>query len=91
MKGLNHLTKKLDDLAKFLSEIDGKLGTISYDPFDAESIEHAIVECEKMIDNKSSKYSSNQEIQSIAKELKAKYRQGIIDKAAEARIQGEYK
>lgn len=91
MKGLNDLTKNFDELAKFTAEIDGDLGTVSFDPFDAESIENAIIAVERMIDNKSSIYPSNQLIQDLAGDLKEQYRQGIIDNAAEARIHGEDK
>lgn len=89
MKGVGELSKIFKELEKFLSEIDGELGTVNFDPFDAASIEQAIIEMERMIDDKSMTYSRNQMIQDIAIETKTNYRQAIIDKAAEARVQKE--
>ena len=89
MKGLEDLSKTIKELEKFLSEIDGELGTVNFDPFDAESIEQAIIAMERMIDDKSMTYSRNPMVQEIAIETKVNYRQAIIDKAAEARIQNE--
>lgn len=89
MKGLDELSKTFKELEKFISEIDGELGTVNFDPFDAESIEQAIVEMERMLDDKSMTYSRNQMIQDMAIEIKANYRQAIIDKAAVARVRTE--
>lgn len=89
MKGLDDLSKNIKELEQFFSEIDGELGTVNFDPFDAESIEQAIIEMERMIDGKSTVYAKNQMIQKIAIETKTTYRQAIIDKAAEARVQKE--
>jgi hypothetical protein len=89
MKGLDDLSKKLKEFEKFISEIDGEIGTVNFDPFDAESIEQAIIKMEKMIDDKSTVYYRNQMIQDISVEMKEKYRQAIIDKAANSRLQAE--
>lgn len=56
MKGLDELSKNFKNFEKFISEIDGELGTVNFDPFDAESIEQAIIEMETMIDDKSMTY-----------------------------------
>lgn len=89
MKGLDELSKNFKNFEKFISEIDGELGTVNFDPFDAESIEQAIIEMETMIDDKSMTYSRNQMIQDMAVQIKTNYRQAIIDKATEARLQKE--
>ncbi|NHB58875.1 hypothetical protein G9F32_12735 [Acinetobacter sp. 194] len=86
IKGLDHLSKQMKQLEKFMKEIDGSLGEVQFDPFDAESIEQAIINIENMIDQKSENYLNNPMISKIVGNLKENYRQNIIDKAAEARV-----
>ena len=86
IKGLDQLNKTLSELGKVTDELEGELGTIQ---FDAESIELAIVEMENMIDKKFENYASNPVAIDMADGIKAAYRQMIIDKASEARIQAD--
>jgi len=86
MKGLDQFAKRIEELGKFTSELNGELGTISFNPFDAESIEQAIVEMERMIDERSLRYPDNPMINETATDLKSAYRQSIIDNAAESRL-----
>lgn len=86
IKGLDQLSKQMKQLEKFMKEIDGSLGEVSFDPFDAESIEQAIVKMENLIDQKSESYLSNSMIVEIVGNLKENYRQSIVDKASEARV-----
>lgn len=85
MKSLEDLSKKMKELANFTNEINGELGVVNFNPFDAESIEHAIVKMEELIDQKAQSYSSNSMISELVVEMKESYRQQIIDKAAESR------
>lgn len=85
INGIDQLSKQVEQLEKFMKEIDGSLGKINFDPFDAESIEQAIISMENMIDQKSENYLRNPMILEIIGNLKENYRQYIIDKAAEAR------
>ena len=87
--GFDKLNNIIEQTQKFQKEIDNEIVNVSFDPFDAESIEQAIIEMERMIDGKSTVYAKNQMIQKIAIETKTTYRQAIIDKAAEARVQKE--
>lgn len=86
IEGLDQLTKLLKQLENFAKEMDGLLGEVRFDPFDAESIEHAILNMENLIDQKTQGYSSNQMITELVANIKESYRQQIIDKATEARI-----
>ena len=87
--GLDQLSKQMKQLEKFTKEIDGSIGEVSFNPFDAESIEHAIVEMENLIDQKSERYLSNSLIVEIVENLKETYRQSIIDKASAVRVNAD--
>ena len=87
--GLDKITRELKEAQQTLAEIDGKLGAVSFDPSDAESIEDAIVAMEQMIDARLGTYVSNRMIAPLAEQMKASYRQAILDKAAAARLEGK--
>lgn len=87
ISGLDQLTKQLQQIEKFTKEIDGSFGDVSFDPFDAESIELAIVNMENLIDQKADGYSSNPMITELVANMKESYRQQIIDRATEVRME----
>ena len=87
--GLDALTKQLKEAERALEGLDGTLGTVNFNPHDPESIEAAIVEVEAMIDERLGAYSGNPIVGPMSEELKEKYRQGILERAAEARAEGE--
>ena len=89
IKGLDQLNKTLSELGKVTDELEGELGSIQFDAESAESIELAIVEMENMVDKKFENYASNPVAIDMADGIKAAYRQMIIDKASEARIQAD--
>lgn len=89
IKGLDQLNKTLSELGKVTDELEGELGTIQFDAESAESIELAIVEMENMVDKKFENYASNPVAIDMANGIKAAYRQMIVDKASEARIQAD--
>lgn len=86
--GLDKLTKQFDDAQKALAALDGELGTVRFDPHDPASVEAAIQEIETMIDTRVGAYASNPIIGQLVGGLKERYRQGILDRAAEARMGG---
>lgn len=86
ISGLDRLAKQLQQIEKFTNEIDGSFGDVSFDPFDAESIELAIVNMENLIDQKAGGYSSNSMITELVANMKESYRQQIIDRATEVRM-----
>ena len=88
ISGLDELSKQLKEAERALEGLDGTLGTVSFDPHDPESIEAAIIQVEAMIDERLGAYSGNPIVGPMAGEMKEKYRQGILDKAAEARTAG---
>lgn len=85
--GLNKLQKNLKDAERALSELDGELGVVNFDPNDPASIEGAIQSINRMIDERLGEYSSNPIVGPLAEQMKEKYRESILEKAAAARLQ----
>ena len=81
IQGLDKLQDELADLQQFMNELDGELGVVSFDSEDAKSIDEAVEDMEKMVDNKVLKYSSNATVMNMVNEIKANLRQQIIGKA----------
>ncbi|SUD92229.1 hypothetical protein [Psychrobacter phenylpyruvicus] len=89
IKGLDKLTKTLDELQKLSAELDGELGTIQFDAQNAESVEQAITQMEAMVDKKFDSYSSNSVAVDTANNIKSSFRQMIEDKANKASVQAK--
>ena len=89
ISGLDKLNRTLSEAQQALSEIDGELGSVSFDPNDPASIEAAIQDVERMIDDKLGRYASNPIIAPLIDGMKERYREGILDKAAAARLEGD--
>lgn len=89
IEGLDQLQRELAEAEKAFAEIDGELGTVSFDPESPESIEAAIISVEKMIDDKLGPYANNSVVGPMIDEMKEKYRTAIIERAAEARLEGD--
>lgn len=87
--GLDRLQRELNQASKAMEEIDGELGTVSFNPNDPSSIEAAISEVNRLIDDKLGPYSDNSIIGPMMEEMKEKYREGLLEKAAAARLEGE--
>lgn len=83
--GLDSLTRDLKEAQQAVAQIDGDLGTVHFDPHDPASIESAIQEVGRLVDERLGAYASNPIVGPLATEMKEKYRQAIIDKAAAAR------
>lgn len=91
ISGLDSLSKELSEAQAALKELDGDLGTVSFNPTDPGSIEQAIQVVEAMVDEKLSKYAKNSVIAPLAEGMKESYREAILEKAATARLRGELK
>lgn len=89
IEGLDELQKELSEASKAMEEMDGELGSVSLNPHDPSSIEAAISRTNQMIDEKLGSYSDNSIIGPMIEELKEKYRDSLLEKAAEARLKGE--
>ena len=88
--GLDKLTRELDEAQKAAEALDGELGTVRFNPSDPASIEAAIQEVERLVDERLDSYASNSIIGPLAEGMKEQYRAGILAKAAEARLEGDH-
>ncbi|WP_313451040.1 hypothetical protein [Stutzerimonas kunmingensis] len=87
--GLDKLQRDLKEAQHALSELDGELGTISFDPHDPGSIEAAIQSVCRMVDERAGRYASNPVVGPMIEQMKESYRESILQKAAEARLAAE--
>ncbi|AWT19714.1 hypothetical protein ACLH2F_01460 [Klebsiella grimontii] len=84
--GLDKLQKELKVAQLALSELDGNLGTVHFDPQDPASIENAIQKINQIVDERVSQYSSNPIIGPLAEKMKQAYRENLLQKATEFRL-----
>ncbi|GAN69583.1 hypothetical protein [Acetobacter orleanensis] len=73
--GLDKLTREMAQLAKFATEVDGELASVSFDPTDPGSIETAISEMEAAIDQKAASYEGNNMVVNLVEQIKANLRE----------------
>lgn len=84
--GLDKLQKDLKEAQRALSELDGELGTVNFNPHDPASIEAAIQSVYQMVDDRAGQYASNPVVGPLIEQMKETYRENILQKAAEARL-----
>ena len=80
---------QLKEAEQTLNEMDGELGVVNFDPHDPSSIEAAIQSVMRMIDRRIEPYAGNPIVGSLADQMKESYRENILQKAAEARLQSD--
>ncbi len=85
--GLDKLQKELEEAQRALDELDGELGTVTFTPHDPASIEAAIQSVNQMVDGRVGQYVSNPFVGPLIEQMKETYRESILQKAAEARLQ----
>lgn len=85
--GLDKLQRELDQLQKAIASLDGDITSINFDPSDPQSIDVAIKKVETVIDERAGNLSGSEIATNLVSELKEKYRQAILEKAAELREQ----
>lgn len=87
IKGLKEFEKSLKEAQRVLESLDGELTVVQFSPDDPASIEAAIQQVEQVIDEKVGEHSSNSFIAPLAEQMKAQYRDAIIERAAAARLE----
>lgn len=85
--GLDKLQRELEEAQRALETLDGELGTVNFNPHDPSSIEAAIQSVYTMVDDRAGAYASNPIVGSLIEQMKETYRENILQKAAEARLQ----
>ena len=89
MKGLDDLQRTLAETQTALEAVNGELGTLSFNPEDPESVEAAIAESERLVDERLGQYADNAIVGSLIVQMKDSFRAAVIERAAEARLKGE--
>ena len=89
ISGLQEMQDHLTQAQKALEAIDGDIGSVNFDPHDPASVDSAIRSMEAMIDGKLAVYSDNSFVADLAEGMKEQYREGILARAAEYRLQGD--
>jgi hypothetical protein len=86
INGLDDLQKALDKVEKAMSELDGDIGSVSFDPEDPSSIELAIKQMGIMIDQRLGNLADNNMVAEIVDSAKEEFRSSILERAAQARL-----
>jgi hypothetical protein len=89
--GLDQLGRQLTDASNALSALDGEITSVRFNPGDPASVEAAIGQVEDAIDAKIAPYRGNAMVESIAAGMKEKYREQLLERAAEERSSREGK
>jgi predicted nucleotide-binding protein len=86
---LDDLQKQLSDAEKAFRSLDGTIAQLRFNPKEPASIQAAIGQMENAIDERIAPYRSNKLVQSVASQMKQKYREQIEERAARARAHPE--
>lgn len=85
--GFDEMQKTIRELQKAVSELDGELGSVQFDPNDPQSIELAIQSAFRAIDARVANYSRNEVVSGLVTDLKEDVRAKILDHASAARLE----
>lgn len=85
IKGLENLSQSIGEAQEALSNLDGDLPYVSFNPAEPASIEAAIQEMERVIDERVGSHADNPFVAPLVEGAKERFRQVILDKAAAAR------
>ena len=85
--GLDQLSRQLEQAQEAFSELDGELGTVQFDPSDPASIDAAIQHVEQLVESRVAQWPDNPLIRQVADGLNEQYREAILDRAAQARLE----
>lgn len=86
IEGLDKLTRDLEAAQKALGELDSELGSVCMDPHDPASIEAAIQEAARLVDERVAPYASNPLVAQLVEGVKEAQREGLLERAAAARL-----
>jgi len=89
--GLNTLARELEQASAAIGALEGPITEVRYDPEDPSSVEAAIAQAEAAIDLKIAPYRGNKMVEQLAASMKTQYRAQILDRAAQARMDEEWR
>jgi hypothetical protein len=78
--GLDKLQREIRDAQRALRQLDGTIGTLSFDPDNPTSLQDAIRRMEQMIDSRVGTYRSNPMVSQIVAAVKEQYRQALLER-----------
>ena len=84
ISGLDAMKRQLDQLQLALKQLNGTVGTLSFDPQDPESIRKAITQMERLVDGKVAQYRANPVVADIAAKMKEQYKKSILERVKKA-------
>lgn len=84
IQGLDGLQQLLEEANEAFSELQGEIATISFNPADQASVDTAILDIERAIDLKMSRFDRNEIVSSMTANMKAQYRNNILSQASAA-------
>ena len=83
------LSRTIKEVEKAISELDGDIAQLTFNPDDPQSIDQAIQKVNAEIDRRIGIYDQNEVLVSIVEDIKENIRQEIIERAAATRLKGE--
>jgi hypothetical protein len=83
--GLDKLQRDLEQASRAFQALDGTIATPEFDSNDLRSVDAAVRKMEQAIDDKTRTYRSNPLVENVAKGLKQKYHEALLDRAVNAR------
>lgn len=89
IEGLDKLQKELEQARRAFEDLDGDIGKVSFDPSDPASINSAIVSMEQMLDERVGRYANNELVAPMIDAAKEQFRDAIIQKASQARLEAD--
>ena len=85
LDGFDELSKQLEELQAAVSELDGELGSVQFDPGSDAEVQQAIRAAERMIDDRLARFRSNPLVQGVGEQTKQRFREQIVTRAVSAR------
>jgi hypothetical protein len=79
--GLDKLQQELEQAQRAFQSLDGTIATLKFSPGDPNSVQNAIRQMEAAIDSKTAAYRGNALVAKVAKAMKDRYREQILERA----------
>ena len=78
--GLDKLQRELEQAQHAFQSLDGTIATLKISPGDPNSVQNAIRQMEAAIDSKTVAYRGNALVAKVAKAMKDRYREQILER-----------